>query len=324
MKSVKLGYLISRYPSVSHTFILREVPFLRDAGFDIRVASINPPDRPSEQLTAEEHTEAANTFCVKKAGVGCVLRAMLGALTRHPGGCLRGLLFSLRLGGFDLRRILCEIFYFAEALLVGDWMEQEGLVHLHVHFATPAATVALIAAIVLAVRYSITVHGPDEFYDAPGYQLAEKIAGASFIWTIGKFARSQPMKISSPRYWSKFEVAPLGVDPERFAPRRESLSDIFEMICVGRLVPAKGQHILVAAMSRLAREGRKVRLRLVGDGPDRRSLEQQVQANGLTDSVIFEGAVNQDRIRNLYRATNLFVLPSFLCCPASRKAYPWF
>jgi len=64
-------------------------------------------------------------------------------------------------------------------------------------------------------------------------------------------------------------------------------------------------------MSRLAREGRKVRLRLVGDGPDRRSLEQQVQANGLMDSVIFEGAVNQDRIRSLYRAANLFLLPSF-------------
>jgi len=194
MKSVKLGYLISRYPSVSYTFILREVLFLRDAGFDIRVASINTPDRPSEQLTAEEHTEAANTFCVKTAGVGCLPRAMLGALTRHPGGCLRGLLFSLRLGGFDLRRILYGIFYFAEALLVGDWMEQEGLVHLHVHFATPAATVALIAATVFAVRYSITVHGPDEFYDVPGYQLAEKIAGVSFICTIGKFARSQLMK----------------------------------------------------------------------------------------------------------------------------------
>jgi colanic acid/amylovoran biosynthesis glycosyltransferase len=298
MKSVKLGYLISRYPSVSHTFILREVLFLRDARFDIRVASINPPDRPSEQLTAEEHTEAANTFCVKKAGVGCLPRAMLGALKRHPGGCLRGLLFSVRLGGFDLRRILYGIFYFAEALLVGDRMEREGLVHLHVHFATPAATVALIAATVFAVRYSITVHGADEFYDVPGYQLAEKIAGASFICTIGKFARSQLMKISSPRYWSKFEVASLGVDPERFAPRRESLSDIFEMICVGRLVPAKGQHIL-AAMSRLAR-----------DGPDRRSLKQ-VQANGLTGSVIFEGAVNQDRIRSLYRAANLFVQPSF-------------
>jgi Glycosyl transferases group 1 len=159
--------------------------------------------------------------------------------------------------------------------------------------------------------YSITVHGPDEFYDVPGYQLAEKIAGVSFICTIGKFARNQLMKISSPRYWSKFEIAPLGVDPERFAPRRESLVDIFEMICVGRLVPAKGQHILVAAMSPLDREGRKVRLRLVGDGPDRRSLEQQVQANGLTDSVIIEGAVNQDRIRSLYRAANLFVLPSF-------------
>jgi glycosyltransferase involved in cell wall biosynthesis len=49
----------------------------------------------------------------------------------------------------------------------------------------------------------------------------------------------------------------------------------------------------------------------VGDGPDRASLEQAVDAAGLRSSVIFTGAVNQDAIRQLYRDADIFVLASF-------------
>jgi colanic acid/amylovoran biosynthesis glycosyltransferase len=312
MNHTRLAYLVSRYPTISHTFIMREVLSLRDQGFDILVASINPPDRPASELTAEERVEAENTFCVKRAGASKLLSACLITLLRNPLGWLQGLFFSIRLGGADLGKMLYGIFYFLEALLLGRWMAVEDLHHLHVHFATPASTVGLIATRMFPIKYSITVHGPDEFYDVPGYRLREKIAGASFICTIGKFARSQLMRIAPPAEWTKFEVAPLGVDPERFRPLPPpAAADAFELICVGRLVPAKGQHLLIGAMSRLLQEGRKVRLRLVGDGPDRESLERQVAESAIGAAVVFEGSVNQDRIRSLYQAAELFVLPTF-------------
>jgi colanic acid/amylovoran biosynthesis glycosyltransferase len=312
MNRPRMAYLVSRYPSLSHTFILREVLSLREQGFDIRVASINPPDRPAVEMTAEERAEAETTFCVKKADVARLLAACLITFIRYPLRWLNGLVFSIRLGGADLGKMLYGLFYFFEALLLGRWMATEGLDHLHVHFATPASTVGLIVTKIFPVKFSITVHGPDEFYDVPGYRLQEKIAGASFICTIGKFARSQLMKISPPAQWSKFEVAPLGVDPDRFAPLpAPAAADAFELICVGRLVPAKGQQMLVGAMSKLLADGRKVRLRLVGDGPDRESLGRRVFELEIGASVIFEGPVNQDRIRTLYQAADLFVLPSF-------------
>ena len=43
----RLGYLTSRYPAVSHTFILREIAQLRAAGFEIHSASVNEPERAS-------------------------------------------------------------------------------------------------------------------------------------------------------------------------------------------------------------------------------------------------------------------------------------
>jgi len=67
----------------------------------------------------------------------------------------------------------------------------------------------------------------------------------------------------------------------------------------------------VAAVDRLARAGRAVRLRVVGDGPDRAALEHDVAARGLAGHVVFEGAVNQDRIRALYAQADAFALASF-------------
>lgn len=312
MNPVRLAYLVSQYPAVSHTFVLREVRTLREAGFDIQVASINAPDRPRSGLTAEEKEEAASTYYVKQAGPLGALVGLIVGFFQNPSGWIRGLTYSLSLGGSDLKKLLYGLFYFTEAVLIGRWMKSKDLTHLHVHFATPASTVGLIATRVFPITISITVHGPDEFYDAPGYRLAEKIAGSAFLCCIGTYARSQLMKLSPFVEWSKFEVSPLGVDPSAFSPRpTPNGDDAFEVICVGRLVPAKGQHILISAIAKLVEEGRPIRLRLVGDGPDRASLEADVKERGLSENVIFEGAVNQDRIRELYSQAHVFALASF-------------
>jgi glycosyltransferase involved in cell wall biosynthesis len=240
-----------------------------------------------------------------------LLKAHLRALLRHPLRYLATLFFALRMAGVDPGKMAFGLFYFVEAVVVGEWMRAAGLRHLHVHFATPASTVGLIASRLGGCGLSITVHGPDEFYDVSRYQLAAKIQGAAFLCAIGNFARSQLMKLSPVEQWDKFEVTPLGVDPAAFTRQHRDHDAPFEILCVGRLVPAKGQHVLLAAVRELADRGREVALRFVGDGPDRRSLEDNARALGLQSLVHFEGSVNQDRIRDFYNRADAFVLPSF-------------
>jgi len=120
------------------------------------------------------------------------------------------------------------------------------------------------------------------------------------------------MKLSPPSEWGKFEVAPLGVDPKIFMPLPfRSSPDTFEILCVGRLVPSKGQYILIAAIRRLVKSRPNLRLRLVGDGPEREGLRHAIAASGLGQYVTLEGSVNQDHIRDFYRRADIFVLPSF-------------
>jgi colanic acid/amylovoran biosynthesis glycosyltransferase len=309
---IRIAYLVSRYPAISHTFILREVERLRKMNFEVFMASINSPDRSEKGMTSEERDESAATFYVKREGVRGAALAHLDVLLRHPKSYVAGLWFALRLGGSDLRRLIFAVFYFVEAVILGRWMESQRLRHLHVHFANAASTVGLIASRTFPIEFSLTVHGPDEFYDAPGLRLAEKIAGASFACCVGQFARSQLMKLSPPSDWRKFEIGPLGVDPQLFAPRPFRPSPVtFELLCVARLVPAKGQYVLVAAVKRLVKSIPNLRLRLVGEGPDREGLERAITAANLVRNVVLEGSVGQDRIRDYYRQADIFVLASF-------------
>lgn len=310
--TMKLAYLISQYPAISHTFILREILQLRDMGFEIHPASINSPDRPQAQLTEQEQQEAKTTWYVKQQGVASAAIATLSVLLTNPAGFGRGLRLALKLGSLDLRKLALNFAYFVEALMLGRWMRRLGLSHLHVHFATPAASVGLLCKAVFGIGYSFTVHGPDEFYDAPGYRLPEKLQGADFVVCISHYARSQVMKLSPVECWPKYDVSRLGVDPNRFSPaENKPENEAFELLCVGRLTSAKGQHILLEALKLLVEAGRKVRLVFVGTGPDRPSLESQTSRLGLNQAVEFTGAINQDHILAYYAKADAFVLPSF-------------
>jgi glycosyltransferase involved in cell wall biosynthesis len=308
----RLAYLISQYPAISHTFILREVLTLRERGFDIRVASVNPPDRPAERLTAAEQAEAGRTWYLKAQGAGGAIRALAAILPRRPLALLRGLTAAFKFGGADPKRTLYYLAYWVEAVMLGEWMRRAAVPHLHVHFATPAAAVGMLARIMFPIGFSFTVHGPDEFYDAPGYRLTEKIEHADFVLCISHYARSQMMKLSPVEHWGKFEISRLGVDPERFAQRPEKpAGDPFELLCVGRLVPAKGQHVALESLAALIDRGRRVHLTLVGQGPDADSLREQAARLNLGEAVTLTGAVNQDEILGYYHRADAFVLPSF-------------
>lgn len=307
-----IAYLISTYPALSMIFVLREIVELRKLGFHIETASINRPDRPLKKMTEQEAEEAGNTYCVKRAGAIAALAAHLRTLFQCPAGYLRGVLLVHRLSGLDLKRFFFHAMYFTEAAMLGHWMHRKGLHHLHTHLAQQAATVGLYTKTIFRTGFSITVHGPDEFYDARPQLLGRKAAAADFLCCITSFARSQMMQQSAFRNWSKMIVVPLGVDPELFTPPpARPTPEVFEILCVGRLVAAKAQHMLIDAVERLAAEGRKVRLRLVGAGPDEASLKVHTARLDHPNTVLFEGPVNQDRIRALYAQADIFSLPSF-------------
>jgi colanic acid/amylovoran biosynthesis glycosyltransferase len=307
----QLVYLLSIFPGVSHTFFLNEVRELRGQGFKVEVASINQPDIPASSMPETEAEEMAKTFYIKSSGAGQAIWVAAKTLLRRPVVFARGLSAALRLGGWDPRATVYAFFYFAEALILGDWMRSRGRRHLHIHFCGPVATVGMLASIAWRFPFSLTVHGPDEFYDVENVYLRQKVESAKFILCISDFCRSQLMRLVDPAHWEKMHVVRLGVDPDIFRPTRheQSPGNALELLCVGRLVPSKGQLILLRACRLLLSQGCSFRVRLVGAGPDRELLQAFAVQNNIP--VIFEGARSSEEIRQLLGRADVFALASF-------------
>src|SRR5208283_5305693 len=117
----RIAYLVSRYPAVNHTYILREIRELRKLNWDINVAAIRPDTRALADLTTEEQDELSNTWCVIAQGFSGAVRAHLVSIIRHTRSYIRGLLSALGLGGLNLGNAIRSLFYFTEAVMVGQW-----------------------------------------------------------------------------------------------------------------------------------------------------------------------------------------------------------
>jgi colanic acid/amylovoran biosynthesis glycosyltransferase len=310
-RQASLGYLVSQYPTATHTYIAWEIRTLRALGFDVKVVSIRRPEQNPDSLSREQAGELRTTFSVLGGGVARTLGAHLRTALRKPAAYAGSLCFAIRLGGSDLRRITSHGWYFVEAVTAGDYLTRAGVRHFHTHYAS---TPALIAARLFGLRFSATIHGSGEFDDPAGFHMAEKVDQAVFVAAISRFGSSQIMRGSASRHWSKIHVLPLGVDADALAPRRRAgrnADEPFRILSVGSLVPAKGYGTLLAAVARLIALGRRVELTVVGEGPERGPLEAAIADLRLDGIVRLAGQRNHDSVIQFYREADAFALSSF-------------
>lgn len=307
----RIAYLMSQYPAISHTFFLNEVLLLRERGFLIETTSINSILPPAGGFPENEMREAAQTFYVKETPKSAILRVLLVTLLQRPGVVARGLRAAFGLRPWELTGMRYALFYLVEALLLGDWMLRRGCTHLHVHFGGSVATVGMLTSIAWKIPYSLTLHGPEEFYDVGPSFLGKKLGQAKFVTCISHFCRSQAYKIAPVASWGKFEVCRLGVRTKVFVPAPETQRETLHIVSVGRLHPAKGQMILLGAFRELLNQGLEIRLSIVGDGEGRGALKEFIVAKGMSESVTLHGALNHPATRALLGTADLFVLPSF-------------
>lgn len=277
----RLGYLISQYPAISHTFVFREVEGLRALGFEIKCASINE----GVALLDAEKEEKNRTFVVKKGSPF--------ALFKHPFKFTATLAKALFRLGFHFK----TLFYTVEAAILSEWCKKNEIFHLHVHFANPAASVALIHYWLSGIPYSITIHGPDEFYDTTLNNLKQKFEEAKFLIAISHYTKSQILKIAP----VEVEVIPLGIDPAQYPFTVHHSTSPLKLLSVGRLHHNKGFKTLLEAIKRL-----NVTLTIIGDGPERKALESLADGN-----VRFLGSKGRDEVKQAYEEHDVFVLASY-------------
>ena len=147
-------------------------------------------------------------------------------------------------------------------------------------------------------------------------QLMQRIAsGLDVVTYISDYTRGR----LAPALEGRTRLAQLspGVDVARFTPdtdgtavrRRHGLGQAPVVVCVSRLVPRKGQDVLIAAWPRVLARHPDARLLLVGGGPAGPALRRAVAARGLADSVVFTGPVDSAELAAHYAAGDVFAMP---------------
>jgi colanic acid/amylovoran biosynthesis glycosyltransferase len=310
---VRVAYITTGYPYVSHTFILNEVLALRAQGVEIKTFALRR--EPESECRTDADREAwETTYTLRPPRIAHYVSAHLRGLLTRPRAYLATLARAIVLSVGTPASVVRHLAYFVQAVVLWDRCRVSGVRHIHAHFANVASDVALLAAMIGGdeLSWSFTMHGPTEFYDVGWNRLAEKTQSARFVVAISHFARSQLMGLVSPASWHKLHVVHCGVDMRRFtrAPARRDTSES-EIVCVGRLVSAKAQGLLLEAVAELRAAGGQTHLTLIGDGPERRELERLASDLQIQNHVAFLGSVAHSEIQALLAEADIFCLPSF-------------
>jgi colanic acid/amylovoran biosynthesis glycosyltransferase len=316
---MKIAYLCSLYPAVSHTFVLREVDALCDRGVEIDTFSIHRAHA-DHLLAHADRVAFETTYAILPPRWIALFAAHLRIALRTPAAYLSTLALAFRLSPGGLRGHLWQFFYFAEAVVLLTECRCREIRHIHVHMGNVAADAALLAAHLGSAieperpwSWSFTLHGPTEFFDVSHFRLAAKLRHARFVICITDYTRSQLMALSDPEAWDKLHVIHVGIPIEEFT-RSENTSrpqGVPTILFIGRLVLEKGHAVLLEAAALLAKRGHKFNVTLAGDGPERPTLERFAEQLGLASQVSFPGAVGQEEIHAMYAEASIFCLPSF-------------
>lgn len=306
---MRLAFLINQYPGISHTFIRREIEALERRGESVARFAIRSSAH--GLIAAEDQREAEKTRRIVGAPPGALAGAILSSALARPGAAVAALCDALRIGLGSDAGVFRHLLYFAEAMALASWLRTEAVSHVHAHFGTNSATVAMLAARISGGAFSMTVHGPEEFDRAPKIALAEKIRRAAFVAAVSSYGRSQLRRLVEPEFWDKIVIVPCGVDKAFYsgAPKPVAASNRF--VAVARLSEQKGIPTLIEAAARLKRAGRSFHLTIIGDGELRAALEAAIAREGLQNEVALAGWKTPDEVRAAIEDAGVFVLPSY-------------
>lgn len=306
---MRIAYFVNTYPKPSQSFIRREIQALERRGVEIhrfalrddRAALVDPGDIAEDDLT--EHVLAK--------GAPRLICAALRRAALAPLQSLEALRLAMRIGRRSDRGLLHHLIYLAEAAYLAERCQALGIEHLHAHFGTNSATVAMLAATLGGARYSFTVHGPEEFDRPEALALGEKMRRAAFTVAVSAFGRSQLCRWADQVDWPRIHVVHCGIEPERFPAAQPLPAAGARLVSIGRLVEQKGQLLLVEAFAMAIARHPELHLTLVGDGELRGAIEAAIRRHRLERHIEITGWVDEVRVRTELAAAHALVMPSF-------------
>lgn len=303
-----IAYLINRYPTISHTFIRREIRAVEAAGHDVSRFAVRRPETAlpdpadQEELDATTHLDAVP----KSALLSELFKGLPLAIKRFVNLAK----VWWRGGRLSPKGLGYHLIYVAEAIVLAQRMKAAGVDHIHAHFGTNPAVLADMVHALTDIPFSFTVHGPEEFDNPGGLDLAGKASSAKFVVAISSFGRSQLMRWMPFDQWDKIKIVHCGLDFSTFAAPEDIPSDA-GLLFIGRLSEQKGVPLLIRAAAKVKDQIGRCPINIIGGGELESSIRTQISDLGLTEDVRLMGYKNSTEIQDALTASRALVVPSF-------------
>jgi colanic acid/amylovoran biosynthesis glycosyltransferase len=345
-----VAFLFPAFPVLHQTFVLWEVLSLRELGIPIVLYSLKRPDTPTQQ--PEGAALADEVDYLPRTLSRAVLRENLRFLCKSPlrymgvfvwlalewwrdrraadlwlgDPCARepmvglfGLRARLRwsFNRSDLTYLFKSLWLVFPAVYLGHLLRARGINRLHAHWASYPTTVALVIRRLFGIPFSFSAHAYD-VHVVPRL-LPVKVRMAEWVVTCAEYNAKYLRMLAGVEASKRISVNYHGVDLERFHPRgqlAEANGELPRIVTCGRLQLYKGHQSILRACARLKRP---VRCILIGDGPQRRNLEQLAADLGIGDRVEFTGPLPQTQVVQILARADIFVLASILLGPKERR-----
>lgn len=313
----RIAYIMSRFPGLSETFILREMCEIEQLGWTIDLYPL------IYQEEAVIHDESKDWM----------RRARRPSLFEVTAANMR-LIFTRPLLYFStLCRVLWEniaspkfltraVVVFPKAIWMARQMLFEKVGHVHSHYATHPALAAWIINQVSGIPYSITVHAHDIFVEKS--MLRRKLFDAKFIVAISEYNRNFLENLFGNWVTKKTHIIHCGISPDLYKAKALIADDdrAFELLSIGSLRPYKGFTFLLDACHLLKKSGANIRCKIIGGGELRDSLAAKIKSLDLGDIVELAGPKNQKEVADLLGRVDCYVQPSIITSTGKMEGIP--
>lgn len=316
---MRLAYLANFFPSLTETFIYREVIEVQGRGNDIKIYSLRKPN--DSDISKEAINLYENTFYLLPVGLPNLLKCHIKFILCSPIRYTIGLWKMLTGTHKRFKDRARTLMHFGEGVVLADRMLKDKISHIHAHFASQSTSVARVIHLLTRIPYSFTAHAHDIWHDQ--LLLPEKLEEASFAVCCSEFGRQCLLKQANKDVSEKVHLVYHGLDSGKFVPPENNEKRQKNLILsVGSLGETKGFPDLIKACAILREQNFMFRCMIIGEGKLRPELEELINSYKLDRQVKLIGAIPQERIIKFYHIAWVFALPCIEINDGRRDGIP--
>lgn len=314
-----LLYILGEYPSYTETFVAREIEFMHEKGVEILLFPLIKRkgfDNDRKVSPRRFYLKWHNIFLYPK------FIKNLCFIFNSNLFCTAGL-GKRGKTTWDMVRAVKLIFIVTNVI---DIVERRNVTHLHAHFASYPADIALLVSEMLNIPFSFSAHASD-IYTQTKEELANKIEKAKFVVTCTRYNHDYLTSISRRvRDNSKIHCIYHGINNGewKFSPPliKNDKDTSINILTIARLVEKKGLFFLIEAIEILIKRNYPVNCTIIGSGPLFQRLNKLIVSKNIAQYITILGRQSPKEIAQHFHKNDFFVLPSIIANNGDRDGLP--